>query len=197
MSTHLLESISPDNIQTVNATVAQLKEECVGFERFVDNLLDQLERLRAELARRDRELRSEQQALEQARRELDEQQQLSRHEHEARDQDAQRLAELDQERSTLEEELELVRGRAAKLSATVAEQEQQLARERETWSSELLQMRRILEQQLRTKRNDLPSTLDASASSDEVVPADVDAAVIDSVAAQFAELQQETSKLAH
>jgi chromosome segregation ATPase len=59
--------------------------------------------------------------------------------------DQQRLFELEQERDALEDELERARRRAAELSDTIAEQQRQLASERNGWSDELKQLRTLLE----------------------------------------------------
>jgi chromosome segregation ATPase len=58
-----------------------------------------------------------------------------------------KVGELEQDREALEEELEEVRNRAADLAKTVNEQKRQMADERAEWSSELRQMRRVLDKQ--------------------------------------------------
>lgn len=55
------------------------------------------------------------------------------------------LAERDQERVVLESELDMVRNRAAEMAETLAQHQQQMADERQQWTQELKQMRRLLE----------------------------------------------------
>lgn len=58
-----------------------------------------------------------------------------------------KIAELEQDRQALEQELEEVRTRAADLGKTIGEQKRQMADERAQWTAELRQLRRILDKQ--------------------------------------------------
>lgn len=60
---------------------------------------------------------------------------------------AEQLAQFAQEKAELENELELVRTRAAELHETVAEQKNQLREERSITATELKELRRLVEQQ--------------------------------------------------
>ena len=52
---------------------------------------------------------------------------------------------MERERIVLETELEAVRGRAAEMAETLAQQGRQMAEERAKWAEELKHMRRLLE----------------------------------------------------
>jgi chromosome segregation ATPase len=60
---------------------------------------------------------------------------------------ALQISELEQDRSALEAELELVRRKSSELSETLAEQRRQMAEERAEWAGELKQLRKLLERQ--------------------------------------------------
>jgi chromosome segregation ATPase len=129
---------------------------------------------------------------------------------------SEQLAELAQEKAELENELELVRTRAAELHETVAEQKNQLREERSVTTTELKELRRLVEQQAEllaqleppeNVRNSMPAprisipskapapsttnTVAASAAAEEAEPADP---VVNSVMAQFAKLQKDVAQ---
>ncbi len=58
-----------------------------------------------------------------------------------------KVAEMEQDRVALEEELENVRSRAVSMSQTITEQKRQMADEHAQWTAELRQLRRILDKQ--------------------------------------------------
>jgi chromosome segregation ATPase len=63
---------------------------------------------------------------------------------------------LEQERTALETELEMVRSRAAELTETLDQERKQMAQDRAEWSSELKQLRRLLERQARLATTPVP-----------------------------------------
>jgi chromosome segregation ATPase len=63
------------------------------------------------------------------------------------------IRNLEQERTALETELEMVRTRAAELTEALDQERKQMAQDRAEWSSELKQLRRLLERQARLATN--------------------------------------------
>lgn len=111
---------------------------------------------------------------------------------------ADRMATLEHERTALESELELVRGRAAELSETAAAQQRMIAEERAEWADELKQMRRALERQtqsvsaVETQVN--TPTAEPAAASQPAAPAGPPDAVLESIRAQFEQVQRDRAR---
>jgi hypothetical protein len=119
-----------------------------------------------------------------------------------------RIAELEQERAALESELELVRGRAAELYESLTQERRTLTEHRTETSTEMKQLRRIVEKQaeLLSEREHAapvavapthaPSRSEvAVAETDETVEStEASDPVISSVMAQFAKLQKEVAE---
>ena len=113
-------------------------------------------------------------------------------------------AEWLQERTELESELELVRGRAAELQDTVDQQRRELADARNEMQNELRQLRRLIEQQAEvlarsgSSGNSAvgPTVTVAGAIEAEIEASDAagDDPVMNSVAAQFAKLQKDMAQ---
>lgn len=118
------------------------------------------------------------------------------------------VAELEQERSALESELELVRGRAAELYDSLSQERRALTELRTETATEMKQLRRIVERQSellaeRAGAGSGPNTITVSRESimaegkhDDDAPDAGPAAdpVINSVMAQFAKLQKEVAE---
>jgi chromosome segregation ATPase len=111
-----------------------------------------------------------------------------------------RLTEVEEERRTLELELESVRQRAAEMAENLVEQKRQMAEDRAQWNTELRQLRRLLERQaeLLAERTHVPlapaaSPLPALAPAAAARGGPVDP-VIGDVMAQFERLQQDRQK---
>jgi chromosome segregation ATPase len=119
----------------------------------------------------------------------------------------QQVAELEQERSALESELELVRGRAAELYDSLSQERRVLNELRTESAAELKQLRRLVERQSellaeRATSGNASNTLTVSRetimaesareSADDAGPA-ADP-VVNSVMAQFAKLQKEVAE---
>jgi chromosome segregation ATPase len=107
---------------------------------------------------------------------------------------------LEQERTALETELELVRARAAELTDALDRERKQMAEDRAEWSSELKQLRRLLERQARLTAN--PSAIvdlhaAPAAEADDIRPINGsktprrDDPVVGSVLAQFDRIRQQ------
>lgn len=112
------------------------------------------------------------------------------------------LAGLEQERATLERELEIVRCRAAELSETLAQQGRQMGEERERWSDELKRMRRLLETMAQRELSE-PAAGPRAPIAAVTMPAGVQKAsagethgdpVLDSVITQFEMLQKDLAR---
>lgn len=171
---------------------------CASHEEFHDffgGLFDQLDALCAELVRRQKAWQSQRRRAERELQQRGEQLQKQLHRVE------KELAKVKQQRMVLETELETVRNRAAEMAETLARQRRQSAHEREQWTGELKQVRRLLEtlvgQQvqhesapesdethLQPQEATGPSPQSASAPAADSDP------VLDSVMAQFKMLQK-------
>ena len=105
-------------------------------------------------------------------------------------------AEWLQERTELENELELVRGRAAELQDTVDLQRRELTEARNEMSAELKQLRLLIEQQasLLARSGGSPPASTPLEVEVEVSDAAGDDPVMNSVAAQFARLQKDMAQ---
>lgn len=107
---------------------------------------------------------------------------------------------LEQERAALETELEMVRARAAELTESLDQERRKMAEDRAEWSTELKQLRRLLERQARLSTTQ-PAAADISSSHH--TPPDSQAApdgsksprmddpVVGSVLAQFDRIRQQ------
>jgi chromosome segregation ATPase len=109
----------------------------------------------------------------------------------------QKLDELQQERAALETELAVARSRTAELHATLAQQEQERAAERERTNDELRQLRLVVEQQtawLKGQANVPHHERPAATTTDESTPKPAADPVVNSVMAQFAKLQKDVAQ---
>ncbi len=199
----------------VRNCLAQLAESHDQVAEFLRGLFVQLEELWGQMLRQERvwqaehqrarqelesqaaELQRQQQALEAERQRL--QAEMERALAEQQQRLAQAQAEESRQREALENELELVRMRAAELAESLAEQSRQIAQERAQWSEEIQRMRRLLET--------LVSAQPAPAARDEEQPAAAEPArtaaaarptgedpVLNSVMAQFQMLQRDLAR---
>jgi chromosome segregation ATPase len=106
---------------------------------------------------------------------------------------------LQQERTALETELEMVRARAAELTDALEKERKQMAEDRAEWSGELKQLRRLLERQARLSATPLANshvqTTPAAASETQVHGGSKsprrDDPVVGSVLAQFDRIRQQ------
>jgi chromosome segregation ATPase len=115
---------------------------------------------------------------------------------------AEDLSQVQQERATLERELEIVRHHAAELSETLSQQGRQMLEERERWSDELKRIRRVLENvaqrqlaQPAAEPRPAVAAVDVPTGA-ERTPADEPAGdpVLDSVITQFETLQKDLAR---
>lgn len=196
------------------------------LETFYQDLVRQgetLERARAELQQSQREREMEREALDREQianlEQLEQQYQQAQQELETlrlevAGRDAQpmdesaegysaELRDLQQQREELEAELEAVRTRAAELSDALDEAKRQSVEERAEWSTELKQMRRILERQselLATAPTQPVAAAAASAapgrekSAAAVASQPADDPVLGSVMAQFEKIRKERAQ---
>ena len=174
-----------------------LKDECADFSEFVEDLIGQLDSLRVEIDRKTTQLDHERQSLAQARTERRNLQ--GEFEVAAGTVETEHLHGLAAERDELEEELELVRRRAAEMSDTLAKQRREIAEERAEWSGELREMREVFESQSRSletgQQLPLQATREVPAAKASPPPTatTTNDPVIDSVMAQFAKLQKDAA----
>ena len=201
MSPTALNEMPDLDSHAMTAILSDIKSECSGLECFVEELLTQLDVLRADIDRKSKQLDSERDDFAKAHEQLQKQREaLAELAANGGDVDIERLSDLEQQRSELEEELELVRRRAAEMSDTLSKQQREIAEERAEWSGELKEMRQMLERQTRmladgnhgpTNNNfepgefEPPPTVQSHDSQGSKDP------VINSVMAQFAKLQKD------
>jgi SMC interacting uncharacterized protein involved in chromosome segregation len=107
----------------------------------------------------------------------------------------QQLSELQREREALESELELVRNRAAELNETVVEQQRAINEQKTELSTELQQLRRLVEKQADLFADRVEDRKRPAAQGREE-PSEATAAdpVVTSVMAQFAKLQRDVAQ---
>ena len=183
----LIEPLDVDRTE-IRDTLVELREECVGFSDFVEELLDQLDESRKEVEGTARLLERERQALLESQR-LWQQQQAEGAV--AQEVDATRIVAVEKEREELERELELLRKRAAKMAETLSEQQREMAAERADWTGELMSMRTLLEQHSKMIETHpvsaTPASPDAERAGTDTSSADP---VIDSVIAQIEQLHR-------
>ena len=179
----LIEPLDVDRTE-IRDTLVELREECVGFSDFVEELLDQLDESRKEVEGTARLLERERQALLESQR-LWQQQQAEGAV------DATRIVAVEKEREELERELELLRKRATKMAETLSEQQREMAAERADWTGELMSMRTLLEQHSKMIETHpvsaTPASPDAERAGTDTSSADP---VIDSVIAQIEQLHR-------
>lgn len=199
----------------VRDCLAQLAESHDQVADFLRGLFQQLEDLWGQMLRQERawqaehqralkelesqaaELQRQREALEAERQRLQaEAERTLEAEHQRQ---TQALAEESRQREVLENELEVVRMRAAELAESLAEQSRQIAQERAQWSEEIARMRRLLETLVRhppapagrDEENppaaEPPRTAPASRASGEDP-------VLNSVMAQFQMLQKDLAR---
>jgi len=104
------------------------------------------------------------------------------------------LLELQQDRETLENELELVRSRAAELHATVTEQKQELTGQRQEMGEELKHLRKLVERQAEMLAGGLESSARHDPPAAAATPAKAADPVVNSVMAQFERIQKEAAR---
>ena len=194
MSTDCIAATGSTVCEPINETLSELRNECTSFAGFVTELLDQLDQLRDEVDEKTDQLEFERQNVADARSELEHYRQHSSTSP-MTDDDA-RVADLEQQRSELEEELELVRRRAAELAETVSQQKREMAEDRAEWSGELREMRKLLERQTLTTSDvqpahELVATASSAGGTATMKPPNP---VIDEVMAQFEKLQQDATR---
>jgi chromosome segregation ATPase len=106
-----------------------------------------------------------------------------------------KVHELEQERASLEAELEAVRNRSAELVETINSQRRQMADERAEWSGELREMRRAMDLVARQSHKEEPEAHEAqpAAPVDKTAPRKADP-VVSTVMAQFESLQRDLKR---
>ncbi len=142
----------------VQQSLAALRAGQESFARFVLDFLADMDAMQQKLLEAHGNLREERRQLAEETSRLAEErrmvvEQASNGHAESTDQPAAdealqaKVAELEQERAALEEELESVRSRAVGMAQSLAEQKKQMAEEHAEWAAELRQLRRILDKQ--------------------------------------------------
>jgi len=215
-----------DDLQAARAELARPAEQETAATRQATELSAQLQSLRAaleDMQRESRALQRERDALQESarqselrqsriddleqelqavRRQLDEaQMRISSPNTNARasqphEVNALALTALEQEREALESELELVRTHAAELNETVAQQQREIAAQKTEMSTELQQLRKLVEKQADLIADRVVTTRDntPAAGASPPVPTPPSDPVVNSVMAQFAKLQKDVAQ---
>ncbi len=190
----------------VRDTLAALRAGHESLDLFVGQLFSGLEAMRERLDQHDRRLKEERRQIADERSRLAAERALwQTHKQQNTVEGAgagERLAELQRERTELEEELETVRGRCEELAGTVAEQKRQLAEERAEWTAEFRQLRKILDKQsqiLAQRVEQQPAPLAVVAAAAASAPASTSThdsvdPVLGSVMSQFQLLQKDAAR---
>jgi hypothetical protein len=134
----------------VRDTLAALRAGHESLDLFVGQLFAGLESMRERLDQQDRKIKDERRQLAEERQKLSAERaqwQSQKQRTAGQSPSGERVAEAEQERAALEEELETVRQRCEELAGTVAEQKRQIAEERAEWTAEFRQLRKILDKQ--------------------------------------------------
>jgi hypothetical protein len=134
----------------VRDTLAALRAGHESLDLFVGQLFSGLESMRERLDQHDRKIKEERRQLAEERQRLASERaqwQGQKQRTAGESPSGERMAEAEQERQALEEELETVRQRCEELAGTVAEQKRQIAEERAEWTAEFRQLRKILDKQ--------------------------------------------------
>ena len=191
----------------VRDTLAALRAGHESLDLFVAQLFSGLESMRERLDQHDRRIKEERRRIAEERERLAaerSQWQAQKQQATSESPDSARLlAELEQERGMLEEELETVRRRCEELAQTVADQKRQLTEERAEWTAEFRQLRKILDKQSqilveRVEQNHVAPLAVVAAPSDNVNAAAAQRGGVDpvlgSVISQFQLLQKDAAR---
>ena len=184
----------------VSDVLTDLKAECSGFSHFVEDLLDQLDELRIEMEENSKQLEDERAQLAHSRSRLQKQRtKLASLSAEDGSINTKRIVELEHQRTELEDELELVRRRAAEMSDELARQQREIAMERAEWSGELRELRQILEQQTRVLEDGQQAAVIVPSPPVKTIrgtrqDTNANDPVINSVMAQFAKIQKDAAR---
>ena len=132
----------------IKQTLASLRSNQEAFASFVAELFGDVSAMQKRLVDLHQALEQErtQVAAERERLAKQREQVVTADPHDDSDLQA-KVTELEQERRTLEDELESVRLRAVDLETTLAAQKREMADENARWSAELRQLRRTLDKQ--------------------------------------------------
>ena len=142
MAAHSPLPSAPPEWKPIHESVARLRAGHEVLEKFVVQLLDELQSAHDRLMENENHLLETQRQLTETRSELLHTLETSGSVDPGT---REQLNTVERERTALEVELETVRMRASDLSETLAEQKRQMAEERAQWTNELRQMRRLLE----------------------------------------------------
>ena len=186
--------------KSIEGVRAELQDHYGDFGEFVEELLNQLEVLRSNVDEKSRLLDEERAQVEKTREQLrmDGEGLLESQSTGADKSDL--IADLEQQRDVLEEELESLRRRASEADESLAQQKREMAEERAEWSGELREMRQLLERQTRqlTESRQYSDTTTASSMSTTSFSRNNHSSqttdpVVGSVMAQFAKLQKDAN----
>ena len=186
--------------KSIEGVRAELQDHYCDFGEFVEELLNQLEVLRSNVDEKSRLLDEERAQVEKTREQLrmDGEGLLESQSTGADKSDL--IADLEQQRDVLEEELESLRRRASEADESLAQQKREMAEERAEWSGELREMRQLLERHTRqlTESRQYSDTTTASSMSTTSFSRNNHSSqttdpVVGSVMAQFAKLQKDAN----
>lgn len=187
--------------KSIEGVRAELQDHYSDFGEFVEELLNQLEVLRSNVDEKSRLLDEERAQVEKTREQLrmDGERLLESQSTGADKSDP--IADLEQQRDVLKEELESLRRRASEADESLAQQKREMAEERAEWSGELREMRQLLERHTRqiTESGQCNDTTTASSMSTTSFSRNNHSSqttdpVVGSVMAQFAKIQKDANE---
>ncbi|HEY2881690.1 MAG TPA: hypothetical protein VGJ15_04640 [Pirellulales bacterium] len=138
-------------------TLATLRSDEQKFGEFVLELFDDLGTLHEKLVQAESRLREEQRQLAEERCQFAAEHRLIIPDEKTSEVVQAKVTELELDRQTLLEELESVRARAIEMAETIAQQKCQIEEEHSQWSTELRQLRRMLDKQTGGKAQPAPA----------------------------------------
>ncbi len=185
-------------LQTLQASLAELQRESQTLRGERDALQAQAQQTAQQLARMadlQQELAEVHQQLEQARADCRAAAAESRASLPC-GVDPDTLTALAQEREALETELELVRNHAAELNETVTQQQREIAAQKSELSTELQQLRKLVEKQADLIADRAVNVRESvpAAGQTATTPTQANDPVVNSVMAQFAKLQKDVAQ---
>lgn len=183
----------------LTGSFSELQDECAGFGQFVEELLKQLDTLRAEVDTKSRELDEQRAQLAASAEQLRQEREWLAESHTYEKDKADLIEQLQYQRDQLEEEFERVRRQTAEMSNMLDQQKQEIAEERAEWSGELKSMRLLLERhaesvavaERRPEQDSEALNAGSGELKDRQSSRPSEDPVVNSVMAQFARLQKD------
>ncbi len=131
----------------IKQSLTALRDGQETFAKFVVDLFSDLDAMQHKLREAQLQLLAERNQLKEERDRIAQQQPSSSDAPAVDETLKAKVAELESDRTALEEELESVRAHAVDMAQTLSDQKRQMAEEHAEWAAELRQLRRILDKQ--------------------------------------------------